>query len=329
MKSRIRLGAAALAGLFLVAPASAARVPVALPDLLQSARQPMRVVAPEPITVVAENASGVPASHPKIAAFLAGARGVDSGGDSVSITSDAPGVFPLGRVIVTFTARDNASPPNEAHAVSSVTVVLGPPVGPPALDDTTPPGNVARLTVAVGNRQVALRWGLPYDPDFHHVAVSRTPSAPGATTTVIYEGTGSMVVDRGLPNGVSYRYAVVSYDRAGNASTGVGVVARPQLRVLLAPAPGAVVTSPPLLRWATVQRASYYNVQLYRGKRKILSRWPTSARFSLPARWRQQGRVYRLTPDVYTWYVFPGFGARQNRQYGTALGPSFFVVQPR
>ena len=34
------------------------------------------------------------------------------------------------------------------------------------------------------------------------------------------------------------------------------------------------VNHPPLLRWKKVRRAHYYNVQLYRGRTKVLSIWP-------------------------------------------------------
>ena len=54
---------------------------------------------------------------------------------------------------------------------------------------------------------------------------------------------------------------------------------------LLAPRAGARVTSPPLLRWRRVPRASYYNVQLFRGSVKVLSSWPTATRLQLRARW--------------------------------------------
>ena len=44
---------------------------------------------------------------------------------------------------------------------------------------------------------------------------------------------------------------------------------------LLAPPNGAVLTAPPLLRWSKVRGADYYNVQLLRDGRKVLSAWPT------------------------------------------------------
>jgi hypothetical protein len=68
-----------------------------------------------------------------------------------------------------------------------------------------------------------------------------------------------------------------------------------------------------------VNGATYYNVQLFRGKKKILSRWPKSTHLQLPARWTFNGRVMRLTPGSYRWYVWPGFGKRAAKRYGRLL----------
>jgi hypothetical protein len=83
------------------------------------------------------------------------------------------------------------------------------------------------------------------------------------------------------------------------------------------PRAGAVVSSPPLLRWTGVSGAKYYNVQLWRqgahAKRKILSRWPTRHRFQLHDHWRYRGRVRHFTPARYYWYVWPWLGTRYGR----------------
>jgi hypothetical protein len=98
---------------------------------------------------------------------------------------------------------------------------------------------------------------------------------------------------------------------------------------LLAPRAGARVTSPPLLRWRRIPRASYYNVQLFRGSVKILSAWPTRARLQLRARWTYLGRQRRLTAGKYRWYVWPGYGKASLRRYGRVLGGSTFKVVSR
>lgn len=86
------------------------------------------------------------------------------------------------------------------------------------------------------------------------------------------------------------------------------------------PRAGAVVPTPPLLRWRAVSRARYYNVQLYRGNRKILSAWPRRARFQVRRSWSFRGRRYALRPAFYRWYVWPNYG----RRYGAVRVRTFF-----
>jgi hypothetical protein len=73
---------------------------------------------------------------------------------------------------------------------------------------------------------------------------------------------------------------------------------------------------PPRLHWRRVKGATYYNVQLYRGTRKILSVWPRRTHLQLPSRWRFGGRLFRLSPARYDWYVWPGFGPPARHRYG-------------
>ena len=98
---------------------------------------------------------------------------------------------------------------------------------------------------------------------------------------------------------------------------------------LLAPRAGARVTSPPLLVWRRASRASYYNVQLYRGRVKVLSSWPARTRLQLRARWTYLGRQRQLAPGAYRWYVWPGYGRPSARRYGRLLGQSTFTVTPQ
>ena len=82
-----------------------------------------------------------------------------------------------------------------------------------------------------------------------------------------------------------------------------------------------------MLAWRKVQGASYYNVQLYRGNRKILSLWPNRTSFRLPKTWSFEGRSYLLAAGRYRWYVWPGLGPRSKQRYGALLGSSTFVVR--
>jgi hypothetical protein len=100
---------------------------------------------------------------------------------------------------------------------------------------------------------------------------------------------------------------------------------------LLSPAANATVRTrrPPLLRWMPVQRARYYNVQLFRGDRKVLSAWPARPRYQIKKRWTLRGTPQRLRRGRYRWYVWPGFGARPKARYGDLLGPRTFTVVGR
>ena len=80
------------------------------------------------------------------------------------------------------------------------------------------------------------------------------------------------------------------------------------------------------MRWKAVTGASYYNVQLYRGKSKVLSAWPTGTSLALHLSWKYNGTKYALTPGLYHWFVWPGVGARAAGRYGTVLGDRTFTV---
>ena len=187
--------------------------------------------------------------------------------------------------------------------------------------DRTAPGKVKSLLVKAGDEQVRLTWTLPSSSDFARIVISRSPGG------VVYRGKGTSFRDRRVRNGVSYRYAVRAYDRAGNRS-GVLVRARPR-DPLIAPRDGARFSSRRTIvfRWAGVRKATYYNLQLWRGTRKVLCVWPAAARVRLSSPWSYRGRRYRLSPGTYRWYVWPGFGSRTEARYASAIGTSVFVVR--
>ena len=157
------------------------------------------------------------------------------------------------------------------------------------------------------------------------VTVTRSPGARGARASTVYSGLGRRVVDTGLRNRVRYRYTVTATDAAGNMTV-ASASATPNSR-LLGPAPGACVRRAPVLRWRSVAKASYYNVQLFRNGKKVLSTWPVSARLSVGRSWRFGGHVHRLSAGRYRWYVWAGYGARAARHYGRLLGVRAFTVR--
>ena len=78
--------------------------------------------------------------------------------------------------------------------------------------------------------------------------------------------------------------------------------------------------------WAPAKNATYYNVQLIRNGRKILSAWPVRPSYRLRRTWSYQGRRFRLRPGTYRWYVWPGLGRISAGDYSRQLGSSTFVV---
>ena len=191
----------------------------------------------------------------------------------------------------------------------------------PLAYDVTPP-SIDALAASAGDSAATVRWEA--SPDATDFTVTRTPGRGGEPATVVYRGTRPRFDDTRLRNGTDYAYTVSAFDAAGNLATRAATV-RPG-SLLLAPALGATLRRPPVLRWKRVPKARYYNIQLFRGKRKLLSAWPTRPRLALRRRWNYAGKRRKLRPGLYRWYVFPGFGSRSQRRYGEALGARTFRI---
>ncbi len=229
----------------------------------------------------------------------------------------------------TFAVRAIADGETDAAPASFVWTVLQPPPPPPPPPppiDKTPPSNPSDVKSTVGYEFMTLRWLPPPDPDFDHVVVLRSTSTDRTDRgTPVYDGASNSYRDSAFQNGVYYRYTLVSYDQAGNASTGTSTVVLSSA-LLSSPRAGTTVSTPPLLTWHRLRGASFYNVQLYRGGRKILSIWPNRAQWQLRHQWRYRGRRETLSAGKYYWYVWPGFGPKTNTRYGRLLGYSVFAV---
>ena len=180
--------------------------------------------------------------------------------------------------------------------------------------DSTAP-SLTRLRVTVGSGMAKLSWIA--SPDTTFVEVRRS-------NLLVYRGSATSFADTHLKNGVRYRYALTAYDEAGNAAAN-GLTARPT-GPLVSPPAGAIVSAPPRLAWLRAEKATYYNVQLWR-RGKILSAWPKGTSLRLRRTWAYSGRQYRLEPGRYRWYVWPGYGRRGEKKFGRMLGSSSFVVR--
>jgi hypothetical protein len=187
--------------------------------------------------------------------------------------------------------------------------------------DSTPP-RAPRVSVSTNDEFIALAWTVSRDT--RSAEITREPGRSGPEPSIVFKGRASSFADRYVENGVAYRYIVAAVDRAGNkADRAVDAVARAPL---FQPAAGSVVHGLPVLAWTRVAGASYYNVQVFRRGRKILSAWPSRPWFRLSRSWTFEGRTYRLTRGTYQWRVWPGVGTTSAHRYRPLLGHSSFIV---
>jgi hypothetical protein len=271
----------------------------------------------------ATDASGIARTDPAVASYLTGISASDlvSG---TTLTTTTPDRLPIGVTTIVVTARDAAG--NQSQKNVTLTVLEPGKKAPPP--DFTAPGPVRNAKATAGDGKIVLTWLNPAAADLRSIRIVRT-AVGSDTKTTVFNGLARTVTIKGLKNGVAYRFELVAFDKAGNSSRPVVVSATPEAAPLALPKPGTRVAEPPLLRWARVPSAAYFNVQLYRGGKKVLSAWPTVARLQLQAAWTYDKRAYTLKPGTYTWYVWPGVGARSAAVYGQLLGKSQFVVTTR
>ena len=167
-------------------------------------------------------------------------------------------VFPLGQTSVTCTAQYGADE-NRQSATASFLVTVR--------DTTAPALQVPAAitvhtnlfaTISASNPAIAHFLGRASATDLVDGSVAVASDAPPAF------GFGTQVV----------RFTAV--DRAGNSTVSSSLVrvVLDSARLLSKPQPGAVVRAPLHLAWTRIAKATFYNVQLYRGTHKVLSRWP-------------------------------------------------------
>ncbi len=189
-------------------------------------------------------------------------------------------------------------------------------------DATAPKLPVAKAEVAKGFAKIVWKRS----PDAVLVELERSPGINGRKKTVVYQGNGASFTDKTVRDGVRYRYEVRASDVAGNVAQ-KAVIATVDFPALYRPVAGATVHAPIVLAWDAVKGASYYNIQLYRNKVKVLTFWPKAPTFRIGKTWRYEGKVQRLAPGRYDWYVWGARGTRAKPQYGKLLGSSSFVVK--
>jgi hypothetical protein len=231
------------------------------------------------------------------------------GCDTQELTTDTPGT----------TLSCTAAAPGQ-EVTSTITVHI----------DQTPPTAVAATPARPPDLGLFYTAPLP-------ISWSATDATSGIATcaTLTYAG----------PEGPAVAPAGTCRDRAGNVSApvaftfGYGLPPTPAPVVpVVTPAPastaGPTATSTtakakakrPILTWRARPKVKYYNLQLFRNGRKILSAWPTVASYTLKPSWRFHGRIYKLAAGRYRWYVWPGYGPRSAHRYGRLLTKGVVTV---
>jgi hypothetical protein len=172
---------------------------------------------------------------------------------------------------------------------------------------------------------VTLSWTVPRNAV--RVEVARSPGTNGRKPSVLYAGTARKHVDRSVKAQSRYWYDVRLYDEAGNVSSRTAAVA--PATGILAPAAGGVLRRAPLVRWAPVRKARFYNVQLWSRRSKLLTTWPSRSRLRLSDTWTFAGKRRRLADGTYRLFVWPAFGTVAEPRYGKLVGRVDFVVRRR
>jgi hypothetical protein len=188
--------------------------------------------------------------------------------------------------------------------------------------DLSKPAAVSRFRTRAADGRVRLTWTKPIDADYARVKIWRKRSGGRSWKLLATRVSAGPLVDRSPRNDKVYRYRIRSFDAAGNASVASDASGRPSK--IVSPAYGAVLGRPPLIDWKSVRRAGYYNMQVWRNGRKILSIWPLRSRYRLRTHWTFKGKRYSMSAGRYVVYVWPGFGPKWAAVYGPLLGWTSF-----
>jgi hypothetical protein len=186
--------------------------------------------------------------------------------------------------------------------------------------DHTPTGPPRRASAKVHGSKVRLSWTDPTARDFDHVLVvvnHKHRPRSGTDGTRAYAGPRDSVILK-VPPGTLLHYAVFAYDHSGNVSRAAFIDIRIPAASALSPVDGAVLSGTARLSWRPLQGAVYYNVQLYQGHKRVATAWPQTSSWVVPTAKLKKGQTY-------TWYVWPGVGAKIAGRYGTLIGKASFT----
>jgi len=189
--------------------------------------------------------------------------------------------------------------------------------------DATPPV-LSRVTEESTDAGHTLHWTSSSTAD--RIVIHRTIRGRKARTTVFKGGASpGAFTDTKIRPGIQYVYSLRSFDAAGNASKVRTLAGLLKVLTLQKTPYVPLAAANPTLRWGPVRGADYYNVQLFRGSKRIYSAWPKMHQIGLPVSWKWAGSAFRLTTGRYRWYVWAGFGPRRLAQY-RIVGSARFVI---
>jgi hypothetical protein len=234
-----------------------------------------------------------------------------SGSDATSGIASCTGVIYSGPEGAGVVVRGGCT--DKAGNATSSSVAINYDATPPALSGisagSTPGANVIRWKSSEPTARIVLR----------------RQARANRRRVVLFEGRDSSFVDKRVEAGLEYVYTLRAVDQAGNRSDVATVVGLPKVLTLrrLPYVPRAAPK--PVLLWQRVGNARYYNVQLFRGTKRVLAAWPGTHQLGVPKAWKWHGHRYRLAPGLYRWYVWAGFGQRSLAQY-RVVGSARFIV---
>ncbi len=200
----------------------------------------------------------------------------------------------------------------------------------PALVAEAPAAFTARVRkagVKPGDHRTTVSWRRPKHRDYHHVEIVRAPGKKKSRRSLVYKGNKLAFVDKGLKNGVEYTWTLYAVNKNGTRSPGVKLMATAPVQIRLGKKTTVAPRTPLVLSWNPRKKARYYNVQLFRGKRNVLSSWPGGPVVSLTGTWNWEGAKRKLVAGKYEWFVWPGFGKRANSKFGNLIGTGKLVVK--
>jgi hypothetical protein len=190
--------------------------------------------------------------------------------------------------------------------------------------DATAP-TLSRVSVGSTPKANVVHWTSSSPTDR---IVLRRAARGSARHRVLFRSSASSFVDKDIEAGIEYLYTLRAVDEAGNESAEVTLAGLPKVLTLRRMRYVPRAAPKPILRWEAVGGARYYNVQLFRGAKRVLAAWPETHQFGVPKAWRWHDHTYRLRPGHYRWYVWAGLGPRSFARYRT-VGSAQFIVPPR